>query len=117
MTHAICLFCGSSWCTCFDTDEEYIVKYKSSSMKIDELVDMLDRAFLETTELVGGYPPIVCKIPGWLIVSGIVDDEPDLSVYDEKTCLKWMRDIKKHLKQFPDEDERDAIYETMPKSC
>jgi hypothetical protein len=33
-THALCVWCGSPWCTCYDTDEEY-------DMSIDARVDVV----------------------------------------------------------------------------
>jgi hypothetical protein len=88
---------------------------KTDEQKLDELEEMLDQLYLETAQDQGGYPAAVCHVPGFMIVADVEDDEPSLSIWDDASCLRWLRDIKRYLKDNPDEDLRDAIYETMPK--
>ncbi len=48
MPHAICIYCGSPWCTCLDTDEEYenVSKYSKllTRLQCSPLYQRLSRA-------------------------------------------------------------------------
>ncbi len=93
-----------------------MAKRKTKDERLDELVELLEQDTLDITQNRGGYPDLVQRIPGFVLIAGVDDDEPTLRVYDDAACLEWLKDIRDYQKENPDEDDLFyAINETTPK--